>query len=206
MSGVSTLTVDVALDLGLPSWASTLLGLGIGFTVCVIGGRLVVHGPDGQQIGDGIEVGVRSNIGYPVDNIVISDRPGLWTGQPMPRGTAIDTMLDIDVGRTFSTYDHFDVDTGQAVSVKSLDTSCATYQTQNGLYNKLKSYVDVLDDFKGDTTDSGLDVDPTMIRSRVVDVAIPDRPLTPAQIAAFDEFKTYAATEDVSVVITVVRD
>jgi hypothetical protein len=51
----------------------------------------------------------------------------------------------------FPVIDKFNPETGVATSIKSIDVTADSYTKGNGLFNKLKSYVNKLDDFQGAT-------------------------------------------------------
>ncbi|MCL2490407.1 MAG: hypothetical protein FWF36_06770, partial [Propionibacteriaceae bacterium] len=146
-----------------------------------------------------------TTVGYKVEKVVNSGDPTLWDNNAFLRGDIIDKLLRNNVGHNFSVFDHFDFATGEAISVKSMDTSAKTYQSASAIKSRLRSYVKAFGTFKGDTTADGKYIDPLDVKSRVLEVAIPDRPLTPAQIAAFDEAKAEAAKSYVTIVFTVVK-
>ena len=186
----------------MPQWVSALLAMGVGLTVGVVGGKYFIY-RNGAQIGNAITIN-NTHVNYSVNNIVKSGNAKLWGLSPFKRGDEIDDLLGNNVGHNFPTYDKFDPLTGEAVSVKSLNTVSKTYQTQAGLYNRLKGYVDSLGNFKGGWTASKRWIAPRDIKSQTLEIAIPDRPLTPAQIAALDQLKKdFGGT--VKIVITVVR-
>jgi guanyl-specific ribonuclease Sa len=89
-TGASVLTVDMARDLGLPSWASTLVAIGVGLTVAVVGGKILIYGPRGQQIGPAINLPTTR---------VVDPSVGLRVTSPTPRAS-----LPQDVRQIYDQY------------------------------------------------------------------------------------------------------
>lgn len=89
----------------------------------------------------------------------------------------------------FKTYDHFNIDTGVATSVKSLDLMCPTYQNPKGLEQRLNRMKDQLlagaDKIKlpGDAPDKMHDVN-----GRILHLVFPDVPLTTEQTNVLTSF------------------
>jgi len=99
----------------------------------------------------------------------------------------------------------FDPGTGAGVCNKTIDTRAAVYRNASSLLGKLNSYVDDLLKFVGSKTGDGALVTRGMVESWVLRVGIPDIPLTPAQMRALDDAKSYGRRRNVIVLIVVIK-
>ena len=142
--------------------------------------------------------------GYPVNKVVTSGKKGLWKMIPFQRGNFIDKLLGNNLGHNFPRIDKFDPKTGAATSIKSLDTTSKSYQTTSKLQSTLKKDIDQLVGFSGNTS-GRIIIKSNQIKSRALEVAIPDAPLTTAQKQALNAAKTYAKSKGVTIVLTVVK-
>jgi hypothetical protein len=150
--------------------------------------------------------------GITVNQVTRSGIPGLWdrlVHSPFDRGSLIDKLLGNNMGYNYPMIDRFESATGEAISIKSLDTGAKSYQTTASLENKVDTYVDDVASSNGSTV-KGTGTGPTyvtqsMVKSRILELAIPDRQLSQAQKEALDNVKAYAKSKNVSVVIVVVQ-
>jgi len=81
-TGTSVLTFDMAQALDLPPWAATLLAVGVGLTISVVGGKFFIRNLNGEQIGEGIDIGVATPTRPRLTPPVAGDRDGgagSWT-------------------------------------------------------------------------------------------------------------------------------
>jgi hypothetical protein len=154
-------------------------------------------------VGDPIEVDLDNQTGYTVDKVVDSGDPDMWKQSPFDRGNSGHELLDSNLPHNYPTIDKFDAPTGTGTSIKTLDTSAASYQTQAGLQNKLTSYIDKLDEFPG-TKWGGVDTQGNIIK-KALEIAIPNIPLNDAQKAAIDAAKEYAKSKGIDLIITVIK-
>lgn len=126
----------------------------------------------------------------PNDNFlsIIKLDKDVWIEGPWTRGDIIDGMFN-NLTHNFKTYDHFNIDTGVATSVKSLDLMCPTYQNPKGLEQRLNRMKDQLlagaDKIKlpGDAPDKMHDVN-----GRILHLVFPDVPLTTEQTNVLTSF------------------
>lgn len=112
--------------------------------------------------------------------------------------------MNMFLGSSFPHFHHFDISTGAAASVKSFDTSAPAWQTRNGLANKLRACIDDIDHFDGGVTENDVQIIRTMVKSKILRVAIPDAPLSQWQKDALDAAKAYANGK-VKVIVTVIK-
>lgn len=132
-----------------------------------------------------------------------------WEGGVGPRGLAWEKNR---AGRypevrrldTWSkTFDGIDDASGEAISEKTLDSLTYTYASKpQNIYSKTKGYIDEVADYKN----RGIwrDIDPSQIRSRTIELAIPDY-TSPAQWRVFSKAVEYGRQRGVKVNITVDR-
>jgi hypothetical protein len=202
---VSILTTDLAQELGLPPWAVTLASLAIGATISVVGTAYVIKDASGKTI-DEIDTApaLTQSTGRQVYAVKDSGTPGLWSWDKFKRGDFIDWLLGNDRGHNYPIIDKFNHATEEATSIKSLDTTKPTYQSVSKLQSRLDGYVDDLTKFTYNTTGSD-PIYPGELKSRILEVAIPDCQLTRAQNSAIDAAIAYAQTKGVDLRIIVVK-
>jgi hypothetical protein len=199
---VSGLSYDAAIDLGFSPKVATLISLGLGVAVNAAGTTYVVKNAAGKVIA---EIPAQST-GITVSQVTRSGIPGLWdrlVHSPFDRGNLIDKLLNNNMGHNYPTIDIFDDATGEATSIKSLDTASQSYQTYGGLKNRLENYVDDLASFTQNTK-SSKKIYPGMVKSRTLELALPDIKLSGVQKQALDDVKAYALSRGVSVKLVVV--
>lgn len=105
-----------------------------------------------------------------------------------------------NVGRTYPTIDNYDADTGTIMSVKSRDITSVTYQNPSNLQSTIKNDINTLASISG-----GPGILPGDIQNRVLNVVVPDVPLSAGQLDAIANANSYAASKGVSLIITVGR-
>lgn len=108
------------------------------------------------------------------------------------------------LGPSFPAFRHFDLLTGTATSVVTIDTTAAAYRTASGLVGRLKVGADDLNRFTCAVAENGLLVTRAMVRLKVMEVAIPDVSLIRAQREGLDQAKMYATSRGVKMTVTVV--
>jgi len=112
---------------------------------------------------------------------------------------------DTRLPTNFKTFDFYDVETGVATSVKTLDTTTAAKLSDpSQVYSSLKGNVDAVANYDKTYSLSGVTVDPTNITSRVVDVAVPSA-TTSAQWMQIQKAIDYASSQGVTLKITVTK-
>ena len=132
-----------------------------------------------------------------------SEGLSVWNLGNFERGRAIEIALGQNLPSRYPVIDSFVESTGVATSIKSLNLTAQTYQTGAAVLSKLTGYINSLASFDG-AAYGDYDIGPGMITSRVLNVAIPDVGLTPAQSAAFNAAVSYGASVNVQVITTVV--
>ncbi|GFM38030.1 hypothetical protein DSM19430T_27140 [Desulfovibrio psychrotolerans] len=127
-------------------------------------------------------------------------------GQGMPFENYIASLLPAEtrLPANFKTFDFFDVETGLATSVKTLDTATAAkIANPSQVYYSLKSNVDAAANFSYARMLEA-EVKAAQIVARELKVAIPDN-TTPAQWMEINKAIQYGQSKGVTVMITVVK-
>ncbi|MEI9751802.1 DUF637 domain-containing protein [Moellerella wisconsensis] len=102
----------------------------------------------------------------------------------------------------FKTFDYYDIDTGQAISVKTLNTSAKSYQSPNSVNRKINQHIDKIDEFK--TGGRGeFELTPNMIQIKDLHIAVPNT-TSLAQWLEINKSISYAAARNITVKVTVV--
>ncbi len=137
-------------------------------------------------------------------NVCSTDVRGLWGLDRFIRGGMIHDMLGQNLPRTFLTIDRFAKETGEAVSIKTMDMLAKTSQRLPALTSRMTGYVDKLSGFTGHSQ-QGIVITSEMINRRVLLLAISPE-ASPEQLAAMQQLQRYAAglRVPVDVVFTVV--
>jgi hypothetical protein len=128
--------------------------------------------------------------------------PILRTQGPVTWGNIIDDSLGNNLGRTFPTVDQ--LEDGALTSIKSLDVTAQSYQTEAGLYNKLTTDIDSLAQFTSGYR-NGITVEQSAYNSKVFELAVPDATMNAAQVNAINQAKQYAAQLGIGFKIVVVK-
>lgn len=122
------------------------------------------------------------------------------------RGNIIDKALGNNTGHNYPKIDHFDSETGNATSVKSLDTGAKSYQSYGQLHSKLNSYIKTAASYDGNERQAlpdGSVINSNMIKSRELRLVVPDKSLTKNQIRALNAAKADADAMGVKLSITI---
>ncbi|MBI6548647.1 DUF637 domain-containing protein [Xenorhabdus lircayensis] len=127
--------------------------------------------------------------GYPFEDFVGKELK-LPESSRLPYGTEV--------------FDYYTKSTGQAISVKTLDTATnARIQNPKQISSQLNSYINDIDGFSGSL--KGKDVlTPDMIKQKTLHLAVPEK-TTPSQWAEINQSISYAAEKKIDVKVTVVR-
>ena len=148
-----------------------------------IGISFVDQATTGIQWGKGIQ-----GQGIPFENYVASTLP------PATR-----------LPQNFKTFDFFNIETGVATSVKTLDTSTtAKISNPRQVYSSLKGNINAVANFNKRYTLNGKTLKPADIFKRELIVAVPES-TTPAQWEQINNAIQYGKTQNVTVKITVVK-
>ncbi|MDU4961614.1 MAG: hypothetical protein E6X17_13260 [Sporomusaceae bacterium] len=131
---------------------------------------------------------------------VLSQSP--WNQGPTTRGNIIDDALGNNLGRTFPTVDK--LENGVLTSTKSVDLAAKTYQTEAGLYNRLKTDIDSLKNFT-EARRNGVTVTPEKYQSKVFELALPETIMSTEQLSALSKAIQYAEKNNIGVRIVVVK-
>jgi filamentous hemagglutinin len=125
-----------------------------------------------------------------------------WPLGNFDRGWYIDKLLGNNLGRYFPVVDK--LENGVLTSIKSIDVTAKSYQTQSGLYSTIRTQINALDKFTGDSYNK-VDVTPDMYSSKVLQVAIPDVKLSVEQTSALKNAQVYAQQKGIKVEVVVVK-
>lgn len=128
--------------------------------------------------------------------------PGLFDLAPIARGNAIERALGANLSKTFPTIDKFI--NGVATSIKSVDLRAATYQNPANLARTLTNYVDKVAEFQGRAW-GPVTIRGAEITGRVLEVAVPEGAIAPAQQAAINSVVSAAAQKGVQVILIPIR-
>lgn len=137
---------------------------------------------------------------YPTAAKVVA-KDDVWKKKPWARGFDIDELLGNNLGRTYKTYDRFDMDSRVATSVKSLDPFCKSYQSASKLKSRLNRYGKELINGKSTVTYKTTDY---KILKKQLNIALPDIPLSDAQQDVIREF-ILENKENCDIIITIVQ-
>lgn len=127
---------------------------------------------------------------------VIETADDVWAKHPFKRGRDIEQAIDppgfIKEPSNFPVIDGFSK--GTATSVKSLDLGASSYQDLRKVDSTVKGYIDKLAEFDGKTW-GGVRIRPGDVKRRVLDLAIPDMPLSDEQIKLLKELQEHATKQ-----------
>lgn len=102
----------------------------------------------------------------------------------------------------FKTFDFYDIDSGNAISAKTLDTTTPSRLADpSRVYSSLKGNIDSVVNFDKPYTLSGTTLDPALITSRELQVAVPAE-TTPAQWQQIEQAIQYGKSNGVNVIVT----
>jgi len=144
----------------------------------------------------------------PVLNTKVVDAGIIWgrgiQGQGMPWEDYLAGQLPAGsrLPANFKTFDFYDIDTGNAISAKTLNTTTASRVADpSKIYYSLKGNVDAIVNFDKPYTLSGTTLDPALITSRELRVAVPVE-TTPAQWQHINRAIQYGQDNGVKVIVT----
>ncbi|MCI0446048.1 hypothetical protein L0152_22885, partial [bacterium] len=129
---------------------------------------------------------------------------GIWELGGSPRGLKIEDIVEesgLLAGRlpkNFETGDFFDQ--GVFTSLKSIDLGTKTFQDPKKLFNKLKNYVDLLNEFPGARL-SGVVISPNDITKKALHIAIPPGQVNPLQRLAIEGARQYAGEQGIDFLV-----
>lgn len=114
-------------------------------------------------------------------------RPGqdnLWNQVPIARGNDVHVGLRENLPSNTKTIDRIVFRDGVAESIKSIDPRDVSYSTGNGFENKINTYLDHLEQYRGRQTKSqqGLQLRERQIQEKILHIGIPDGALTSQQV------------------------
>ncbi|WFQ80874.1 DUF637 domain-containing protein [Xenorhabdus sp. SF857] len=105
----------------------------------------------------------------------------------------------------FETFDYFNQSTGQAISVKTLNTTTKSrMENPKQISNQLNGYINKIEKFDDIARKDGIELTPDMIKQKTMYLAVPEK-TTPAQWVEINKSISYAADKNIDVKITVVR-
>lgn len=119
-----------------------------------------------------------------------------WKLAPVKRGLVIEEMLGKNTPSSFPVIDVFKG--GQAISIKTLDLTAASYQDAGRLRSVLEAYVDKVAEFQGGRIGM-FTVKPAAIESRGLQVAVPLKTAASQQRAVLEAIKEYGRSKGVAV-------
>ncbi|MFJ1709244.1 hypothetical protein [Kitasatospora sp. NPDC088346] len=117
----------------------------------------------------------------------------LWGLKARDRGLAFEEKMGMsNLPDNFTGFDHFDPETGLALSLKSLDTTAPSYQTAAAIFNRLKEGIDNAANHAGDRYHPDV-MPPSAIKDRLVYVITnANKALTTGQINGMVRAEEYA--------------
>ncbi len=134
-----------------------------------------------------------------IDVSKATGKPSIWGNNIIQRGWDYEDLKDANIAGNYPVIDDFR--DGIATSYKTIDLEAKTYsQTTKGLRNKIKSYVDKLDEFDG-ASYGGHHVEGSEITEKVLSIGIPEGKITDAQREAIQEAYEYAQEKGVTLII-----
>ncbi|OCQ53932.1 hypothetical protein Ppb6_00952 [Photorhabdus australis subsp. thailandensis] len=125
-------------------------------------------------------------------------------GYPFEDFVATQMPKDSRLPKNFRTFDFFDLETGLATSVKTLDTRTASrVKDPKQLYTSMKKNIDDVANFTEDSKGNRV-VNADEILQREVRIAVP-KITTPEQWEQINRAITYGTEKNINVKITVVK-
>ncbi|MBV8663194.1 MAG: hypothetical protein JO107_08835, partial [Hyphomicrobiales bacterium] len=121
-------------------------------------------------------------------------------GSPAINRNRVDMQLSQSLAKAF---DQFDAATGTAISDKTLNTLSVSYiRNPQQIYWRVKQYVDSTVNYK---PHAFFDVDPTVIQSKIIQLAIPEY-TSPSQWRYLFWALDYGGERGVSIMVTRIRE
>jgi len=110
------------------------------------------------------------------------------------------------LARNFPTIDDGVFKNGVFTSFKTVDLNAATYQIPEKLESRLQRYLDKLNDWGGQERPwGGVEVDPTKVKERVLQIGVPAGAMTEGQVKVFESFGRRAQSLGIKVKLTVIE-
>ncbi len=138
------------------------------------------------------------------NGVAPASQPGdcvdVWALNFSRRGLWIDEALGGDLPPTFPTIDRFVRSEGTATSIKSVDLSRPSYQSQADLERLLRRYIDKVASFRGAQRANVL-ILARQVKARALLLAIPTQPMTKAQRSALARAAAYARSHGVRLTV-----
>jgi filamentous hemagglutinin len=129
----------------------------------------------------------------------------IWQLGPGNRGDIIHWMLGENLPHHFKTFDIYNATTRKATSIKSLDTSCMTYQNVDTISRDVKKMIDKIVNFQqASLTPKGgekIILTSAKIDERILHLVIP-KGTTNVQRQVLHSMKEYAESQNVTFKIT----
>lgn len=204
---------------------------GTGLAACAVGGGMVARGvgtaANGGSLGDIAgsvldpqSIAIDAALGYATFGMYrggsyVLQRVRLPAGAtpttlwaddvaPTSRGYVYESYFDDILPHGYPKIDRFIPDTGEAISLKTMDVHASTYATQpSAISSRVRSYVRALESFDGAPPRQGVVINAGDTQLRTLQIAIPAG-ASPSQLASFDAAVAYGAQRGVSVEIVVV--
>ncbi len=92
----------------------------------------------------------------------------VWNLSPIERGRVIEQQLGMNLHQNFPGIDAFDFNSGEATSIKSIDTNAPSYRRDSAIRSRIRKYIRDLDRFK-----NAGDIAEDMIKSKTLKIAVP---------------------------------
>ena len=125
-------------------------------------------------------------------------------GMPWENYVGRNLPADARLPKNFKTFDYFDINSGKAVSAKTLDTQTASrIANPKQVYNTMKRQVDAAVRFDQHTL-SGIELNSTMIKQREIQIAVPAQ-TNAAQKAEIQRAVEYGKSRNVNVIVTEIK-
>ncbi|MEU8527092.1 DNRLRE domain-containing protein [Streptomyces sp. NPDC048629] len=121
----------------------------------------------------------------------------VWKLPANERGIAIEDMRGGNLPNSFPTIDRWDAATGTATSIKSIDTTLASYQKASGITGLGRKYVRDMANFNGRTW-RGTTVDGSAVQNRRLEIGVPPG-MSSVQQQALNDVVTYGQQQGVVV-------
>ena len=126
---------------------------------------------------------------------------GVWARGWASRGVTIENALAKNTASAFPVIDRVIAGEGAAASsvtsIKSMDLSGSSYQAASRIASRIKGYVDAVANFKG-AADKAQVVTADASTLRVLELVIPNMPLSQAQQAGINAASQYATSQGVA--------
>lgn len=136
-----------------------------------------------------------------LDELAASIKDSPWTLGNFPRGYEIEARYGGNLPKSFPTIDAWDVATGVATSIKSIDLGKVTYQDMGKLERVVRGYIDKVSGFNGTQFD-GVRIKPGQLNERQLLLVVPEG-MTPEQQKILEKMAEYAQQKGVTWILKV---